>query len=181
MGTHLRALAAAVGLLAVLASVSCRPDQGQTVEYHPDYPFYETPDALYERADLVVTATVESTDGAQELFGGGADEPIVYTIFRAMALDAYKGDIDAGQVIQVKLLGGDLDGTTYLGDQATFLEIDTTYVLFLATFPDAPASLLNPEQAQYAISATGELASLPDNPIQLTIADLERLAGAGSG
>jgi hypothetical protein len=181
VGTHFRALAAAVGLLAVLASVSCRPDQGQTVEYHPDYPFYETPDALYERADLVVAATVESTDGAQELFGGGEDEPIVYTIFRAMALDAYKGDIDAGQVIQVKLLGGDLDGTTYLGDQATFLKIDTTYVLFLATFPDAPASLLNPQQAQYAVSATGELASLPDNPIQLTTADLERLAGAGSG
>lgn len=125
-------MAATVGLLLALsASVSCSGRNGTaTVEYHPDYPFYETLEALYEQADLVVAARVERSEGVRDL-SSDADSPIVYSVFRIVIAEVHKGGVRAGQAIDVKQLGGELDGTTYVAEDTAFLDPGGTYVLFL--------------------------------------------------
>lgn len=51
--------------------------------------------------------------------------------------------------------------------------------LFLATFPDAPASLLNGEQAQYAVDGSGGLRRFGANTLDFTRSDVAKLSAAG--
>ena len=56
------------------------------------------------------------------------------------------------------------------------LKSGTTYLLFLAVFPDAPASLLNADQAQYTLDAAGALKGFGSNQLSFTRADVAKLS-----
>jgi hypothetical protein len=45
--------------------------------------------------------------------------------------------------------------------------------------PDAPASLLNPDQGQYAVGSAGAPATVGTNTLSLINADLTRLSSTG--
>lgn len=86
----------------------------------------------------------------------------------------YKGDAKPGQLIDVGQLGGSYKGVDYVQAEATKLKGGDTYVLFLETYPDAPAALLNPNQAQYQLDASGGLNRAQGNTSQLTPARTPR-------
>ncbi|MFG2045065.1 hypothetical protein [Dactylosporangium sp. NPDC048998] len=170
--------------------------QQQVIEYRADYPSYPDLPALFQKADLVIEATVDQGAKTQYLrsstppandpqlnpnagMGKGEDAtttPIVVTVYQAKALKAYKGDVKVGTAVAVKQLGGTLDGKTFREAGAKPLREGGRYILFLSVFPDAPASLLNPDQGQYPVDSAGTVATISDTAPTFTIADLERAA-----
>ncbi len=142
-----------------------------------DSPVYESVDQLYERADLVIQGTVTSAGRVEKLhIGSEPSDTFVYTVCVVTVLETFKGSAENRQKIQVKQLGGALGGIAHDTPDIVYLERGQTYVLFLATYSDVPASLLNERQAQYALDASGTATSLPGNSIRISKADLTRLA-----
>ena len=166
-----RALAA-LGAVALLAA--CSPQQ---VEIQADYPAYSTLTELCGTATLVVTGTpvgsevrkVDLRTGATEgdtpeenpTLGVEGSQPegarpedlavVSVTSFEVDEVVAGRA-IDAGEVIEVSQMGGEIDGVNY---EATQFPLDegTTYLLFLQEFDGAPAALLNPTQAGYVVTS----------------------------
>ncbi|MFC7246780.1 hypothetical protein ACFQO7_30255 [Catellatospora aurea] len=185
-------------VVAVLAAVALAACGGtETVEYHGSYPTYESVDALYQKANLVVEARIGAAERVQELRpsvggtdpkanpqagtgqqAGAAEDVVVITVRQIEVVKVYKGDAKPGQQIDVGQLGGLYKGVNYVQAEATKLKGGDTYVLFLATYPDAPAALLNPNQAQYQLDASGGLNRAQGNTLQVTTADLRRLSAA---
>lgn len=132
-----------------------------------DYPSYGSVDELYRSASLVVQARI--ADGAERRqITIGPDTTAEYTVYRAEIERLFKGTT-ADQAVEVKQMTDGEDG-------AVSLNSGTTYVLFLETYSDVPASLLNPTQAQYLVDPSGRLIPVGDNTLQVTLADLERLS-----
>ncbi|MBN6055632.1 hypothetical protein JYK22_27115, partial [Nonomuraea sp. RK-328] len=197
MKVAMRRLGAAA--LAVLFLSACSAEE-KTVVYAADYPAYDSADALFAGAKLViegrltgdrrVMTVAEPPDDETETDpqlnpnagatpDGGtppAAPPTVMTVSSVEVLKVRKGLARVGQVIQVKELGGTLDGVTYEEADATPLKSGVTYMLFLETYPDSPASLLNPEQAKYVVTSTGAYSPMPDNPVRLEGTDVQRLS-----
>jgi hypothetical protein len=199
-------IAAAVGsIVLVSAFAACASDAGpdakglpagETVVYHSDYPAYDTLAALYDKADVVVEAHIAGPGEVRQLLpnAGGSDpksnpnagvdanqqvapEPIITTVFKVNVARVFKGSAKAGESIEVKQLGGQYGGVTYKEEGAVALQTDTTYLLFLAVFPDSPASLLNSEQAQYGVETSGSLRRVGGNPLTFSVADLVTVSG----
>ncbi|WP_157244529.1 hypothetical protein [Nonomuraea typhae] len=184
---------AAMALLSACATA-------EPVVYSADYPAYESADKLYERASLVVEGTVTGAPArVQELRadkGGGSDpklnpqaglesaqqqpgSPVVISVYQVRVTKVFKGGAQPGQAVDVQQLGGTLRGVTYEESGAQVLRPGSGYVLFLETYPDAPAALLNPQQGQYPLDTAGNPVKLAQNPVTLTRDDLKRLSGHG--
>ncbi|MDR8412836.1 hypothetical protein MTP10_29410 [Nonomuraea sp. 3-1Str] len=187
-----------VALAALFLSACSAEDT--TVLYEADYPAYDSADALFAGSKLViegrltglkrVMTEVEPEDDATETdpqlnpnAGATPDgatppagPPTVMTVSSVEILRVHKGLARVGQVIQVKELGGTLDGVTYEEADTTPLRSGVTYMLFLETYPDSPASLLNPEQAKYVVTSAGTYSAMPENSIKLDDTDVQRLS-----
>jgi len=199
MRNTIRGLAAAGAVMMFLtacASATHEDAHDKTVLYYADYPSYNDLRELAAGANLIVEGTVTGTPrilkqaadapsgtdpqlnpqagapaGAQP-----APEPMISTVHTFQISKVFKGKATTGQSIEVKEIGGVLDGVTYKNADATPLAAGTKYTLFLQTYPDSPASLLNPQQGKYPVDAAGNLSALPGNPVQVARADLEKLA-----
>ncbi|TMR07409.1 hypothetical protein ETD86_51620 [Nonomuraea turkmeniaca] len=171
----------------------------EPVLYRADYPQYQSADALFDKATLVVEARIVGaprylrevaapdpavTDpklnpqaGAPAAAAAQPEAPpTVITVYTAQVTKVFKGQAQPGQSIEVKELGGVFEGVTYQEEHTTPLNQDGGYVLFLETYPDSPAALLNPVQAKYPLDAASNPAPLPENPIKLTRAELETMS-----
>lgn len=187
------AVGATVVLVAVGASCGSGDDTTSST-LHADYPGYATLDELYAASDVVVAVDIAAAPIVRELYPsvGGTDpqanpnagtnetpagDSVVITVFDAKVTEVFKGEANEDDTIAVKQLGGLYKGVRHTEVGATPLKPHTSYVLFLATFPDAPASLLNPGQGQYPVDvSTGELSPLPGNPITFTVPELRRIS-----
>ncbi|GAA1689830.1 hypothetical protein GCM10009733_102670 [Nonomuraea maheshkhaliensis] len=193
----LRRLGALV--LTALFVTACS-SHDETVLYRADYPQYESAGALFDRASLVVEARIvgaprylqevtepepTTTDpqlnpeaGAPAEAAGDQPDPppMVITVSTAQVVKVFKGEAKVGQTIEVKELGGVFDGVTYEEEHTSELKQDSGYVLFLETFPDSPAALLNPVQAKYPLDASNNPAPLPENTIKVTRTELETMS-----
>ncbi|MEV0198928.1 hypothetical protein [Nonomuraea sp. NPDC050691] len=186
--------------LAVLFLSACSAEE-KTVVYAADYPVYNSADALFTGAKLVIEGRltgdrrvmavaeppVDETETDPQLNPNAgatpdaaaappAESPTVITVSSVEVLRVRKGPARVGQIIQVKELGGTLDGVTYEQADVTPLKSGVTYMMFLETYPDSPASLLNPEQAKYVVTSAGTYSAMPDNPVKLDGADVQRLS-----
>ncbi|HYN93484.1 MAG TPA: hypothetical protein VES42_06515 [Pilimelia sp.] len=149
----------------------------EPVHYQADWQVFEATDTLFEEATLVVEATPTGPGVSEELhIGGEPDETSVYTVSEVKITRVLKGSASEGDRIKVKQLGGEVDGVEFIEDETVYLAAEKPYLLFLETYPDAPASLLNPKQAQYPKNAAGDFVSLPGNELTMTKAELARLA-----
>jgi len=176
-------LARLAGVVAVaLGASACN---GAVVS-QADYPYYDTAAALFDRATLVVEAEVASgsrvarleprSDGGPDPAtnpqagapAGQAPDALVSTVRTARLITIYKGSAKAGDSVEVQDPGRTLEGAVPLAAGR--------HVLFLETYPDAPAALLNPYQGQYRVTEAGDLTPVGDNRIALSHADLDRLA-----
>ena len=160
----------------------------ETVSVLVDYPWYESVEALYGRADLVIEGKVISSrvewmnhaiEPSEEdkddpyLNPGGDTDPgeMVTTIYTVEVHDIYKGS--AGETIELMDFGGETDSVICTCPDAADIEMDAEYVLFLSTseLRENAAWLLNPTQGLYRIQGD-TLISDPDNPLTLTFEDL---------
>ncbi|GIF00477.1 hypothetical protein [Paractinoplanes rishiriensis] len=172
---------------------------GNPVIYAGDYPVYGTAKDLYRTANLVVEARLVESRVVKEAepVNQGSDPktnpqagapagkdappappPLVETVFTAEVVGVHKGAAKAGDRVEVKQMGGTVDGVQYIEDKQTSMAVDKTYLLFLATFPDSPAALLSPEQGKYLVGADGSLTAMSGNSITLKRTDLTALAAA---
>jgi hypothetical protein len=174
-----------------------------TILYEADYPAYDSPDALFDRATLVVEGRVTGTPrvlqqleelpmdpqetdprlnpnagASQQAAAQAQEEPTVITVYSVEVLKVFKGEAKPGQIVEVKELGGQLDGVTYKEVDLISLQTEQSYTLFLETYPDSPAALLNPLQGKYPLDSSGNPQPLSDNPVKLTRNDLTRLDAA---
>ncbi|WP_434751506.1 hypothetical protein [Paenibacillus amylolyticus] len=144
-----------------------------TIIASEDYPSYGSVDALSDRADTIVKGNVIQTrvEALNDLTqadsqdqntintaGSTANEQAsfdkIYTIYTIQVTESYKGVYTAGDQLEVKQLGGQLGNTEIINDDRLKLMPAKDYVLFLETYVDTPASLLNSVQSLYVVKPT---------------------------
>ncbi len=170
-----RCFAVVICLILFVGSMSgCQPKTPEkTVTISADYPEYDSVEALTDRADLIVQGTVKEMQYKQIdiSLGKGRDDSLSpYTVYTVAVDEVFKSDGNVGETIEVKVPGGIFDGVAYVieGVDSPLLEKDQSYVLFLATYENLPASLLNLTQAAYEIGEDGKLAGVEsDSSIRL--------------
>ncbi|MDG4827231.1 hypothetical protein O7635_35750 [Asanoa sp. WMMD1127] len=173
MGVRARAFVAALVVTALAGGACGRPFSGRVV-YQGDHPYYRSVAELRDKADLVVEVTV-ADPRVDKLYPTdlGPEPPeetgVVITVYAATVTKVHKGTPDP--IIQVQQMGGESNGVVYEQEGGIPFTEGVAYLLFLAQYPDAPAALLNPYQAQYEISGSG-YRSLGDNQLTVTPADL---------
>ena len=148
--------------------------------YKPDYPQYLSAEELLQAASVVVRARSVGPGRVMKLLptsrqggaGQAVDEGVIVTVTTFRVAAVIKGQLDRGALIEIKQLGGLFEGVNYVEEGAAPLRRDTVYDLFLQTYPDAPASLLNPVQGQYVVQADGRSASLPGNTVTVNAEEL---------
>ncbi|MER7002362.1 hypothetical protein ABT297_04845 [Dactylosporangium sp. NPDC000555] len=178
----------------LMALAGCGYNDTSTVA--PDYPAYSDLPALFNKADLIIEATVDHGAKTQYLRSSispendprsnpnaGADkgqdaitDTTVVTVFQAKAHKVYKGDVKVGGTVAIQQPGGTLNGQTFREAGAKPLREGGRYILFLSIYPGFPASLLNPDQAQYPIDSAGTLSRVSDIAPTFTVSDLEHVA-----
>ncbi|MFT4229479.1 MAG: hypothetical protein QM602_04240 [Microbacterium sp.] len=179
---------AATAVLALAACSSTNP----TVALEPDYPAYESVEALSAEASLVVEVVIgdstddvlapsyEGDDPASNPLAGTSEKPdpeegaVPITVYDATVQTVYRGDVKTGDLIQVKQLGGTIDGTDYTVDGTTPLVKGDTVLLFLATYPDSAASILGGD-AGYFISEGDSYVSVGYDKLTATAEELRAL------
>lgn len=162
-----------------------------------DYPKYDNLDNLIDRADTVILGKIvdmryEELNVAEQPKindelnnpGGELDETKdVYTVYDVKIVETYKGGMSTNEIIKVKQLGGVIGNTEYVLEdyENSNLENNREYILFLETYENSPASLLNPIQASYEVQMNKEGKSIDtqyiikpnlNNDINFTITDL---------
>lgn len=156
---------AAVVVALALAVAGCGKAFGGRVVYQGDYPSYQSAAELLAKATLVIEAT-PARPRVDKLYpsGGSRDQDtgIVITVYAATVTKVHKGDRKPGDVVDVQQMGGLFDGVSYEQEGGVPFRQGTTYLLFLETFPDAPAALLNPTQAQYEVALDGSYRTVTD-------------------
>ncbi len=134
-----------------------------------DYPRYNSLENLVDKADTIINGKVigftyselnitQENQSDDEYFNPGGEKDnstIPYTVFTVEIEKTYKGNVRENDTIQIKTLGGIVGNTEYVleSTEDTRLEEGKKYVLFLETYDDSPASLLNPTQASYEYDA----------------------------
>jgi len=125
-----------------------------------DYPFYPTEAELVDAADTIVVARTVSESTA-------SDQGVAYLVVTVEVTAAAKGASAPGDVLEVRMPASE--------EVPAAFAVGSTGVLFLSTYPDAPASPVNPEQGSYLVDADGSLTASPDNPVRLSAALLHEL------
>jgi hypothetical protein len=150
-----------------LALSACSSPSPSTEGAAGDYPSYASAQELFEAADLGVEATGEGsrTEPIDVSEGGRAEEglePIEYTVYTLAVSEVFGGQAPEG-ALEVKHENGGTDDLE--------LREGDTYVLFLATYDDVPASLLNPDQSAYLVDGDGGLEPV-NGSLEVTREDL---------
>jgi len=170
----------AAGALSACATPQTQPE---VVEYGADYPTYSTMSDLCSAATVVITGDVIDEEVREVQLtprtgGSEAEDPslnapseapvpeapvLVKTISTVSVTSVLSGSgVAAGDQIEVGQLGGTLDDVVYEAEQYG-MESGTPYVMFLETYPDSPASLLNPTQGGYQVSDQNTLVASNQN------------------
>ncbi|MEA5118281.1 MAG: hypothetical protein VB036_11760 [Propionicimonas sp.] len=160
-----------------------------------DYPYYSSVQELAAASNLIVEVTVGDahpdllrpavetavTDPARnpqaglvpsESQAGEADTPITVHATRVDAV--HRGTTTVGATIEVKQMGGVLNGVRYSTDEAQ-LETGKSYLLFLETYPNSPASILGGDVGMFVRDRTGRSTSLGQPELTVDAAILASL------
>jgi hypothetical protein len=200
-----RALTLLVSSIFILSAVGCSSmtpaasttNAPVTIIASEDYPSYGSVDALSERADTIVKGNVIQTrvqalNDMAQASSSSLNEQVsfdkIYTIYTVQVTDSYKGRYSAGDQIEVKQLGGQLGNTEIVNDDSVKLMPTKDYVLFLETYEDTPASLLNTVQSLYVIKPASKsnqpseqnasdviISANPENDLTLSLSELQQI------
>lgn len=152
------------------------------------YKSYSSIDELVDYSDLVIEGKVlnsrveildismEPEDPTPENSPGErVKAEYINTVSKVEVSKVYKGDVEEKQIIEVKQMGGETEYAILISEQSTYLEEGENVVLFLKTYNNSPATLLNPTQAQYIID-DNKVVKLEENNLNLEIDKLESIA-----
>ncbi|MCJ1709415.1 hypothetical protein [Microbacterium sp. VKM Ac-2923] len=164
-----------------------------TFEYHADYPAFDSLGQIEDAADAVVEvvftgesrtyellpiAPEDPTDPEQNPAYGAppapADQqaqqapPIIVTAYTATVVGTTKGDLNIGDIIEIKQLGGESDGATFTASHETSLAGTDAALVFLSGSGDDPYSLVSPNEGQYPQEAGGSYVPLAENEAGVT-------------
>lgn len=156
-----------------------------------DWPFYGSPQAAVNAADVVVTAKYidsrnatmfalasDSTDPLLNPQAGVAtvldskDDGVEVVISRVAVVSSIKGDLEVGRVIEVSQPGTRFLGVNYPAAGNTFISdvakmgaketADTSVLLLLSQHPDSTYSPINPDEGVLLVVGTQVLSTDPD-------------------
>lgn len=206
-----RIIASAFCAALLLGAVACsspeqklsqgESGQASTILVSADYPNYTSISSMSDRADTVIRGTViekrvEAIDdrskvskNSEDLISSANEEytPNIYTVYTLKVNESFKGKYQEGDKIEVKEFGGQLGDTNYLNKESVGMGQSEDYVMFLETYEDTPASLLNPVQSLYLFKENGgdtaskessnaQISSVSsENNLMLTMNDLESI------
>ena len=123
--------------------------------------------------DANESLTDEQTNDSERNPGGETDrQSLPYTIYTVEVMQVYKGDVTVGNTIEMKQLGGTIDHVHYVQEDAMTIEIGNTYIMFLETYENSPASLINPIQGIYEYT-DGIITGNSKNTWVLTLEDIK--------
>lgn len=131
-----------------------------------DYQWYNGIEELFESADLVVQGKAVQSKDVKLNVGVNTKDSMPYIVSTFNIEKTFKGDSKTN-TIEVKQLGGKIKDETYWVQDAEYLKEDRTYILFLKTYDDSPASLLNPVQGMYHVADNENIISREKNDIKL--------------
>ncbi|MCL5289601.1 MAG: hypothetical protein M1489_00965 [Firmicutes bacterium] len=160
-----------------------------------DYPHYSSIDSLAEKADIIIEGKIVSsrveeinildkTNMEDKKLHPSSEiqtSKMVYTVYTVKVSDSYKGTVKPGEIVEVKQLGGEDETTVYISEDSVKFPKNKKYLMFLSTYENVPASLLNPIQGSYSYEEEtlinkGKLQSVnTKNDLTLTIEDLEKI------
>jgi len=196
---------------AILSLIACTPvniddstSQGElsTVLVRQDFPHYKSIDSLSEKADVIIKGRViksrvealndviYSTSVDEKMNPGGElpEEKTNYTIYTIEIVDSLKGNSKPGDTIEVKQLGGEVGNIEFISEENIDILTGNDYILFLATYENTPASLLNSVQSLYIYGKTSEegantqkveesniTSANPENDLVLRLHDLDEI------
>ena len=182
---------------AVLSTAACTVTGPRTVSttgvnIMVDYRQFDSIEQLADSADLVVWGTItgsrvqqiddaiQPTTDDPTLNPGGdvtSSSMTVYTVYTLAVDNCYKGCGGVGDSIEFRQIGGLFDGVQYTASPRADVQLDHKYVLFLSTYPDTIAGLLNPPQSVYIgdDGPTNGQSLDPQNPWTASPDDLVRL------
>ena len=180
-----------LALCSVLACVTgCAGPPDKEVHIYTEYPVYYTIEEAKDAASVIIEGKVVSSETAaldptetltdeQEMDpeqnpGGEVDIiNIPYTIYTIEINQVYKGDVTVGNTIEMKQPGGVIDHVRCTAPDEAQIEIGSTYILFLETYSNSPASLINPIQGIYEYKDN----KIIGNDINIISLDLKDLQG----
>ncbi len=176
-------------ILAIFAMIFINNNTStvKKVTISADYPHYENLENLIGKADTIIKGKITDFTYSQINIsqkpqsddeylnpGGELDNSLMpYTIFTIEIIKTYKGNINKKETIQIKEPGGIFGNTEYVNRDSAKLKKGNNYVFFLETYPDSPASLLNPIQASYEYDAYDNIIPNEHNNIKFKIKDLD--------
>ena len=152
----------------------------QVIHIHGDFPMYDSIGDLSSAATDIVRAKIlderveniniwmPRLDEYGNPIGFESYDPdefpflfeayYIFTVYRLYVLDVFKGDAVPGDIMEVKLIGGQYGNVVLVNDDYVPLIIGDDLVFFLETYDmeNMPASLLNPVQSAYRVASAHE-------------------------
>lgn len=128
--------------LLILTITGCK----SVVKIHADYPHYDDLDSMILNADTIIEGKILSIAVV-----GSEQEGILYTVYDVEVIKNFRGKIKSKEVIKIKQLGGETKDLVVTTDEKANLKKDSSYLFFLVTYEDSPASLINPTQGAYLL------------------------------
>jgi len=146
----------------------------------------EVLDERVENLDVLVSPESEEENTGMNL----ESHYRIFTVYSIRVLEVFQGCVDAGDVIEVRLLGSPFDDNYLQSADHTYLTVGDDLVLFLqdSAVEHLPPFLVNPTQSTYRVAATTENAGImsenlheklesinPNNSLRLTMEELLNL------
>ncbi|TYQ18006.1 UNVERIFIED_CONTAM: hypothetical protein Cloal_0402 [Acetivibrio alkalicellulosi] len=175
-------------ILIMLISTGCSQTK-EKVFVNVDYPYYEDLDSMVAIADTIIegkilSSRVEMLDLSNNMYDYVNDEKLnpgstynstktMYTIYDVEITKIYKGDIKSKkEIVEIKQLGGETKELTVISSDKADIKKDSTYLFFLSTYDNVPASLINPTQGYYLVKENQFIGS-DTNKIKINTNDVE--------
>lgn len=140
--------------------------------YNGDYPMYDK-NSIFNESDVIVIGKVEKIKGTmeylpeiqldetlsqeekQKILNEINRKPLIFTVSTIRVDKVLKGNLQEGEVIEIKQLGGKTNGSEVISDDEDFFKEGSNKVFFLEDYrndlKDMPFSPVNPIQGDIEI------------------------------
>lgn len=167
-----------------LLYTSTRKESNETAFLHADYPQYDNASDIVNSSDLIFSGKVikirnESLNIANEeenaVTGYNEESPMFpYTIYTIQIDQIHKGTLTEN-TIELKCLGGELDGISYVLDESTNIEVGNTYLFLAKSYPSGYPSLINATQGAYHLDDPQTISSESSEHQTISVNDILKL------
>ena len=155
--SHIKIMTTIIIIISMFSIAACGAKTGNKVpivESHADWHSFKSIEELALYSDLIVVGVVEQVKNPVKRNMSLSDnQPPLYeiaTLSDVKVTEVLKGNVKAGDNIEIKQEGGLYEGTQYITDGVEFVKEKGEYILFLRTFDkykaNVPYAVINPKQ-----------------------------------